>query len=102
DGIRDFHVTRVQTCALPISERTRRRTGREVLVDADGSVVHGQPTALERALSNPVENAAKFDAEGTAPIEISIRGGRVEVRDRGRSEERRVGHGCRCRLAKYR
>src|SRR5690606_14485800 len=76
-----------------VAERTRRRTGREVLVDADGSVVHGQPTALERALSNPVENAAKFDAEGTAPIEISIRGGRVEVRDRGPGiDEAELGH----------
>src|SRR5690606_40592029 len=25
DGIRDFHVTGVQTCALPISRRTQRR-----------------------------------------------------------------------------
>src|SRR5436309_6051651 len=26
DGIRDFHVTGVQTCALPISRRRRRRS----------------------------------------------------------------------------
>ncbi|WP_017592198.1 sensor histidine kinase [Nocardiopsis potens] len=76
-----------------VAERTRRRTGREVVVDADGSTVHGRPTALERALSNPVENAAKFDAEGTAPIEISVRNGRVEVRDRGPGiDEAELGH----------
>ncbi|GAB3483954.1 HAMP domain-containing sensor histidine kinase [Nocardiopsis coralliicola] len=66
-----------------VAERTRRRTGRAVAVDADGSTVFGRPAALERALSNPVENAAKFDAQGTAPIEIAVRDGRVEVRDRG-------------------
>ncbi|MFW5416195.1 HAMP domain-containing histidine kinase [Nocardiopsis sp. CNT-189] len=76
-----------------VAERTRRRTGREVVVDADGSTVHGRPAALERALSNPVENAAKFDAGGTAPIEISVRSGRVEVRDRGPGiGEAELGH----------
>ncbi|MDA2809254.1 HAMP domain-containing sensor histidine kinase [Nocardiopsis sp. RSe5-2] len=66
-----------------VADRARRRTGREVVVDADGSTVHGRPTALERALSNPVENAAKFDTESGGPIEIVVREGRVEVRDRG-------------------
>lgn len=52
-------------------------------MDADDSAVLGRPGALERAISNPVENSAKFDSEGTAPIEIHIRDGVVEVRDRG-------------------
>ncbi len=66
-----------------VAARARRRTGREIVVDADSSAVMGRPGALERALSNPVENAAKFDPQGTAPIEIHIRDGVVEVRDRG-------------------
>lgn len=66
-----------------VADRTRRRTGREVSVDADDTVVHGRPAAVERALSNPVENAAKFDPDGAEPIEIVVREGRVEVRDRG-------------------
>ncbi|MFV2196251.1 sensor histidine kinase [Nocardiopsis sp. LOL_012] len=66
-----------------VAARTRRRTGREIVVDADDSVVWGRPGALERAVANPVENAAKFDAEGTAPIEIRVRCGAVEVLDRG-------------------
>jgi two-component system sensor histidine kinase MprB len=49
--------------------------------------VNGRPAALQRALSNLVENAAKFDREGTSPIEIEVTrdGGsvRVEVLDRG-------------------
>ncbi len=76
-----------------VAARGRRRTGREVVVDADDSAVLGRPGALERALSNPVENAAKFDPGGTAPIEIHIRGGVVEIRDRGPGiEEAELAH----------
>ncbi|MFE6448380.1 sensor histidine kinase [Nocardiopsis dassonvillei] len=69
--------------AEKVAKRTRRRTGRDIVVDADGSVVWGRPGSLERAVSNPVENSAKFDPEGTAPIEIRVRAGTVEVLDRG-------------------
>ena len=40
----------------------RRRHGRPVTVVDDGSVVEAPPPALERAISNLVDNAAKFDA----------------------------------------
>ncbi|WP_285734414.1 HAMP domain-containing sensor histidine kinase [Nocardiopsis sp. ATB16-24] len=66
-----------------VAVRTRRRTGRDIVVDADDSVVWGRPGAVERAVANPVENSAKFDPEGTAPIEIRVREGVVEVLDRG-------------------
>jgi two-component system sensor histidine kinase MprB len=70
----------------PLAERaagrTRRRTGREVLVDADASVVLGRPLALERAISNLLDNAAKFDPGG-GPIAIEVRSGTVTVLDRG-------------------
>ncbi|MEY9213928.1 signal transduction histidine kinase [Thermobifida halotolerans] len=76
-----------------VAARGRRRSGREVVVDADDSAVMGRPGALERALSNPVENAAKFDPEGSAPIEIRIRDGVVEIRDRGPGiEESELAH----------
>ncbi|MFJ9557143.1 ATP-binding protein [Nocardiopsis sp. NPDC101807] len=66
-----------------VAERTRRRTGRDIVVDADDSVVWGRPGSLERAVANPVENSAKFDPGGAAPIEIRVRSGAVEVLDRG-------------------
>lgn len=79
--------------AQRVTQRVQRRTGREVTVDADGSVVRGRPSALERALSNPVENAAKFDTDGAHPIEVVIADGRVEVRDRGPGiAEEELGH----------
>jgi two-component system sensor histidine kinase MprB len=65
-----------------VAARARRRTGRVVTVDADGSVVEGRAGALERAITNLVDNATKFD-ESDAPIEVVVAGGRVEVRDRG-------------------
>jgi len=66
-----------------VAARTRRRTRREILVDADDSVVWGRPGSLERAVANPVENSAKCDPEGTEPIEIRVRRGTVEIFDRG-------------------
>ncbi|MEU9151415.1 HAMP domain-containing sensor histidine kinase [Streptomyces sp. NPDC048417] len=68
----------------------RRRTGREILLRASGdTTTDGRPGMLQRAVSNLVENAAKFDRDGKAPIEINVTGParpgtvRVEVLDRG-------------------
>ncbi|HEY0813465.1 MAG TPA: HAMP domain-containing sensor histidine kinase [Pseudonocardia sp.] len=65
------------------AERTRRRSGRTIAVHADATVVRGRDQALERAAGNLLENAAKFDRNGSAPIEISVRRGTVTVADRG-------------------
>ncbi len=64
------------------AERAERRTGRGVTVVADGSMVNGRVNALERAIGNLVDNAAKFDDSGR-PIEITVRNGQVAVRDHG-------------------
>ncbi|WP_221353214.1 sensor histidine kinase [Streptomyces beigongshangae] len=71
-----------------VAVTARRRTGRAVTVRVSGDpAVDGRPAALQRAVSNLVENAAKFDRGGTGPIELVVtRAGdtvRVEVRDRG-------------------
>ncbi|MDO0935410.1 HAMP domain-containing sensor histidine kinase [Streptomyces sp. DG2A-72] len=76
--------------AEDVAGLARRRTGREIVVRASGdTTTDGRPGMLQRALSNLVENAAKFDREGAAPIEIAVSGSarpgtiRVEVLDRG-------------------
>ncbi|WP_328502051.1 HAMP domain-containing histidine kinase [Streptomyces sp. NBC_00457] len=76
--------------AEDVAGLARRRTGREIVVRASGdTATDGRPGMLQRALSNLVENAAKFDREGVAPIEIVVSGParagaiRVEVLDRG-------------------
>ncbi|MFE0759610.1 sensor histidine kinase [Streptomyces smyrnaeus] len=61
----------------------RRRTGREIVVHADDTVVQARAAALHRAISNLMENAAKFDQDGDQPIEVVVTGPSVEVRDRG-------------------
>ena len=66
--------------ARAVAEKAMRRSGRQIRVDADGSVVHAQPQAIERALANLVGNAVKFSA---GDIEIVCRRGRVDVLDRG-------------------
>jgi len=66
-----------------VAGRIRRRTGRAIVVDADDTALPIRPHAVERAVSNLVENAVKFDPVGPHPVEILARGGRIEVRDRG-------------------
>ncbi|MQS10841.1 HAMP domain-containing protein [Streptomyces kaniharaensis] len=63
--------------------QARRRTGREITVEADDTVVTARADALARAVGNLLDNAAKFDPAGAAPIDVVVRGPRVEVRDRG-------------------
>jgi two-component system sensor histidine kinase MprB len=76
--------------AEDVAGLARRRTGREIVLRVSGeTTTYGRPGMLQRAVSNLVENAAKFDRDGTGPIEINVAGParpgtvRVEVLDRG-------------------
>ncbi|WP_043727522.1 sensor histidine kinase [Streptomyces zinciresistens] len=76
--------------AEDVAGLARRRTGRRIVVRASGdTTTDGRAGMLQRALTNLVENAAKFDRGGTAAVEICVTGGgaagtvRVEVLDRG-------------------
>src|SRR5690606_40791507 len=74
DGIRDFHVTGVQTCALPISASPRRAVARAVQ-------------------SHPCGTRTRPPMEQRHPMHSPAR---PTPRQR-RSEERRVGKECRAR-----
>lgn len=79
--------TDLAVLAETVAARARRRTDRVVTVsvEPDGGTAPTRVVArraLERALTNLVENAAKFDTSD-APIEIVVGHGGVEVRDRG-------------------
>ena len=65
-----------------VAERTRRRTGRVVKVDAQSFEILGRPRELTRAIGNLVDNAAKF-SEPPTPVEVTVRPGSVQVRDHG-------------------
>ncbi|MFH9816618.1 ATP-binding protein [Streptomyces sp. NPDC017230] len=80
----------VARIADDVAAVARRRTGREIHVRAGGgtTTAEGRPAMLTRAISNLVENAAKFDPDGTGPIEVVVGRAlpgtvRVEVLDRG-------------------
>ena len=64
------------------ADRTRRRSGRGVDVDAEPAAVVARPQALMRAVGNLLDNAVKFSPDA-APIEVTVRPGIVEVRDHG-------------------
>lgn len=65
-----------------IVERARRRTGRQIVLSASPTTVIGQPRVLARAVSNLIDNAAKFSPPA-APIEVTVANGSVAVRDHG-------------------
>ena len=65
-----------------VAEKYRRRTGRTINVAVDESVVNGRSLQLERAVSNLVDNAAKWSPDKSA-IDISVSDGRVTVIDQG-------------------
>src|SRR5690606_41006452 len=87
DGIRDFHVTGVQTCALPIFERSDAHT------EAPGN-------APERIAAPHLIRFDDFLAGKRLAGSGSFRRPGWQIRrgcTRQRSEERRVGKGCRAR-----
>src|SRR5439155_17539766 len=97
DGIRDGHVTGVQTCALPIltklkEEEVRFRTALYVFVES-GARDPAQETAAKAAadialiIDDAVDRAAYYSYRTSELIEST-----------NRSEERRVGKGGRMRL----
>jgi two-component system sensor histidine kinase MprB len=75
----DVSLARV---AEKVASRAHRRTGREVVVHADDSVIRAHRASMERAVWNLVDNAAKFDP-GDGPIEIHVADDTLEVRDHG-------------------
>ncbi len=83
-AVDDTPPTRVELgrLAAAVAERAERRHGRIVVVTADQSAVEAPLPAVERAMSNLLDNAAKFDQTG-GPIEMVVQAGAVTVLDRG-------------------
>jgi two-component system sensor histidine kinase MprB len=72
-----------------LAARARRRTGQVIEVAADTSTVTGDAAAIERAVTNLVDNACKWNPPGTT-IEITVRAGAVAVRDPAASPDERA------------
>ncbi len=66
-----------------VAERFRRRSGRDIRVEATtASVVPLRAAAIDRAVSNLIDNAVKFAPAATV-VDVTVTGHRVSVRDRG-------------------
>lgn len=62
--------------------RAQRRSGRQITVEADDTIVCAVGAQVERAVTNLLDNAIKFSPDGSV-IEVRIANGRVSVRDHG-------------------
>src|SRR5207302_7068391 len=93
DGIRDFHVTGVQTCALPISAAEplyADHLGAEIA--QEGGAERPRDVATEIEDANAVQHACHV-MPPLSPGSVSCqRGAAAKI---ARSEERRVGKDCR-------
>ncbi len=63
-------------------ERFRRRTGRTVELDLESTWIEGRPVALDRAVTNLLDNAGKWGPDD-ASIHVSVADGTVQVSDAG-------------------
>ena len=64
-------------------ERTRRnRPGVSFKPDLEESLIRGVPATIERAVSNLLDNAAKWSPPG-GEVEVTVRDGELTVRDHG-------------------
>src|SRR2546426_8633372 len=86
-GIRDYKVTGVQTCALPIS-RLADETAESLHLFPERPVLH---RTRDRDCERLHLHGLGYEIVGPGP----------DRRDRRRSEERRVGKECRSRWSPY-
>jgi two-component system sensor histidine kinase MprB len=74
--------TRLDLLAEDAVAAASRRTGVEIRLETEPTVVKGAPDALTHAISNLVDNAVKWSPPGE-PVEVSVADGTVCVRDHG-------------------
>src|SRR5439155_18165393 len=94
DGIRDGHVTGVQTCALPIFNQIESiraqlaNLAKELGTDETGKAIRKAADDLAEKLTNVEGKVLQLKLTGRGQDDV-----------RWRSEERRVGKECRSRWA---
>src|SRR5256885_8751130 len=81
DGIRDYKVTGVQTCALPISRRVGRIAAHDLADASDAALIQmvGEPPEKSDGMSGIAVHAVMREGKGTQePAQI----GRASCRER--------------------
>ena len=74
--------TDLRVLADSVAGRASRRSGRRVVVEGSSSVAILRPHIIERAISNLVDNALKFDTSG-GEVVVKVVSGSVSVLDHG-------------------
>jgi len=83
DGPQEPADVRLDLVAADAIERTRRnRPGVKFNPSLDESLVRGVPATIERAVSNLLDNAAKWSPPG-GQVDVDVHDGELAVRDRG-------------------
>ena len=84
DRVATEHVeVRLDRVVDQVVARLRRRApGLVVTVDSEPCTVLGDPSSLERACANVLDNARKWSPPA-GPVEVTLAGGRLTVRDHG-------------------
>src|SRR5690606_40248741 len=91
-GIRDFHVTGVQTCALPIYYGGMKADELRVEAERRNLSTSGTKAELIARLEKSDRMVAEEPADaGMFPVEQEVQGVSDPEPSEGRSEERRVG-----------
>ncbi len=79
-------VVELPLLASEVADRVGRRRSREINVNVvpatSALTVIAPPSAIERAITNLVDNACKFDQSGS-PVDVVVDGGTLTVLDRG-------------------
>lgn len=79
----DSEDVRLDLLVADAVERARRnRPGVVFSIQLEESVIHGVPSTIDRAVTNLLDNAAKWSPPG-AEVEVVVRDGRLTVRDHG-------------------
>jgi two-component system sensor histidine kinase MprB len=74
---------RLDLLAADAVDRARRtRPNVTFTTNFEESLVHGDPATIERAVSNLLDNAAKWSPAG-GEVEVSVQDGQVTIRDHG-------------------
>src|SRR5437016_10826218 len=99
DGIRDWSVTGVQTCALPISSLAL--FGFLIPIPLLGGI--GKHTAIVALVLYALLPVLRNTLAGILGVDRAVRESAIAMgmTGRQRSEERRVGKECRCRGSPY-
>jgi two-component system sensor histidine kinase MprB len=71
-----------ELAAASIDKARRRAPDVRFEAQLEPLVVYGDPTRLGRAIDNLLDNAVKWNARGE-PVEVTLAGGRLSVRDNG-------------------